>query len=321
MKQILASTALFALTAGFASAEVTLSGDARMGLIGDGSDVYFTHRVRAKFTLSGESDSGFTFGASFRPSNAGAAADGYAGEVFISGAFGTLTMGDIDNAAQATVGQVDGVGLTGLGDLNEIIYMGDATTSARYDYASGGLSFSASVGQNGSDDYSVAAAYSMDGYKFSVGYEKGYAAFWGNAIFGGSDESSNYWEIDNHLILGADATVGAVTFKARYGMGGGYETFFTFEEADLAQYSLSATYTMDALALTAFVAASDLESAAGYYDSTERFGIGASYDLGGGASLKGGYASASYDGCAWFLGNYCYDYSDDVWDLGLSFSF
>jgi outer membrane protein OmpU len=327
MKHILASAALLALTSGLASAEITLSGDARMGLIGNGDDVYFTHRVRAKFTLSGESDAGFSFGASFRPSNAYEAADGMGagGEVFISGAFGTLTMGSIDDSAQVTVGQVDGVGLTGLGDLNEIIYLGNEYTAARYDYASGGLSFSASVGQNGYNDYSVAAAYSMDGYKFSVGYESsGSTYFRGNDIFGGADESSNEWSIYDHIILGADATVGSVTFKARYGMGSGLGGSNGFGDADLTQYALSATYTMDALALTAFVAASDVERVQGLearYDSTDRFGIGASYDLGGGAALKAGYASVDYEGCAWFLADYCYGYSDDVWDLGLSFEF
>ena len=31
-------------------------------------------------------------------------------------------MGDVDSAANAAVGQVSGVGLTGLGDLNEVNY-------------------------------------------------------------------------------------------------------------------------------------------------------------------------------------------------------
>jgi len=312
MKPIIATTALLALTTGFAAAEVTLSGDARMGIIGDGDNVYFTHRVRAKFTLSGESDSGFSFGASFRPSNAYEAAGlgkGSAGEVFISGAFGTLTMGDIDNAAQAVVGQVDGVGFTGLGDWQEIRYLGDASTSARYDYASGGLSLSASVGQNGSDGYSVAAAYAMDGYKFSVGYESDPTYI---------NTSLDEWLIEDHVILGADATVGAVTLKARYSMGNGIEPFWN-DAVDLTQYALSATYSMDALSLTAYVASFELSDDDGDFSIAERYGIGASYDLGGGASLKAGYAlseGSACDRCIVPLTG-----SNDSWDLGLSFEF
>jgi outer membrane protein OmpU len=310
MKHILASTALLALTTGFAAAEVTLSGDARMGIIGTGDDVYFTHRARVKFTLSGESDSGFSFGASFRAGNASDADDlfSYAGEVFISGAFGTLTMGDIDSAAQSTVGQVDGVGFTGLGDLNEILYVGGATATARYDYSSGGLSFSASVGQNGSNNHSVAAAYSMDGYKFSVGYEAGRGIVFGY---------TNIYLIEDHLILGADASFGDVTVKARYGMGSGFDVFFA--DADIDQLSLSATYNMDALSLTAFYAGTEATGLPTTSLSSDRYGLGVSYDLGGGAMLQGGYATESVVTCF----GVCLDLGTVVeqWDLGLTFSF
>jgi len=320
MKHIISSAALLVLTSGLASAEVTLSGDARMGLIGNGDDVYFTHRVRAKFTLSGESDSGFSFGASFRPSNAVGAADGYAGEVFISGAFGTLTMGDIDNAAQAVVGQVDGAGLTGLGDLNEISYLGDNTTSARYDYASGGLSFSASIGQMsiGDDSHSVAVAYAMDGYKFSVGYESNSDVIYVNYLL-----PSLFWHdaysIDNHVVLGADATIGAVTVKARYGTASTTELWSGAGE--FRQYALSATYAMDALSLTAFASARDLNDGDGDYFNLDNYGVGLSYDLGGGAMLKAGYASSKLSSFDDNEMPFPISGSFDIWDLGLSFEF
>ena len=83
---------------------------------------------------------GLSFGGSFRAadvvgggalenaadlsvSNSKATNDGKAGSVFLSGAFGKITMGDNDGAAQQSVGQVDGVGYTGNGDLNEIAYI------------------------------------------------------------------------------------------------------------------------------------------------------------------------------------------------------
>ena len=52
----------------------------------------------------------------------------------ISGAFGKISMGDNDSAAQAGVGQVAGVGYTGNGDFNEITYIGqaDALVAAPY---------------------------------------------------------------------------------------------------------------------------------------------------------------------------------------------
>jgi outer membrane protein OmpU len=311
MKKLLLATSALVMTAGFASAEVTLSGDARMGIVGeDNGDVHFSNRARVSFALSGESDSGFTFGASFRPSNASDAADGDAGEVFISGAFGTLTMGDTDNAAQATVGQVDGVGFAGVGSHNEISYLGDETSSVRYDFSAGGLSFSASTGQMNIDDNStsVAAAYAVDGYKVSIGYEDH-----DTEITGDSDS----WVIENHVVLGADATFGNVTLKARYGMGNGYEESWN-DPSDLTQLALSATVKADALSVTGFYATSDIGDDEGEYERSNRYGIGAAYDLGGGASLAAGYSSVDVDVCDG--GCYSLD-NESEWDMGLNFSF
>ena len=130
--RLLATTAL-TLSAGVAAADVSLSGDARMGLIYDGDDIQLTSRARVSFTLSGETDSGLAFGASFRADNAGAANGNTAmtgGNVFISGDFGRLAMGDVAGAARAAVGDLHGVGLTGLNDHNEMQYLDRLTQGA-----------------------------------------------------------------------------------------------------------------------------------------------------------------------------------------------
>ena len=75
-----------------------------------------------QFNGAGETDGGLGFGFSFRAADAGGADDGNGGSVFISQGGHTLAMGDVDSAANAAVGQVSGVGLTGLGDLNEVNY-------------------------------------------------------------------------------------------------------------------------------------------------------------------------------------------------------
>ena len=128
MKKLLLATSILAGTAGMAAAEITLSGDARMGFLneffGDSDDdTAFTSRARVTFTFSGETDGGLAFGASFRADNSAGAANGESGSVFMSGAFGKVSFGDVDGAALAAVGQVDGVGLTGLGDRNELTYI------------------------------------------------------------------------------------------------------------------------------------------------------------------------------------------------------
>ena len=159
MKKVLLATSVLAMTAGFASAEVTVSGTARMGVIADfgDADPAFTSRVRIIFTASGETDSGLSFGATVRNDQSGVGnTENGDSVVYISGAFGKLSMGDVDGAANAAVGHVDGVGLTGLGDLNESTFLanggndldadGDITgsnevedPSALYTYSAGDL--------------------------------------------------------------------------------------------------------------------------------------------------------------------------------------
>ena len=296
MKKILLATTLLAATTGFAAAEVTLSGDARMGIISnfdnaataaiDESDLQFTSRARVKFTLSGSTDGGLEFGASFRADNAAGAASGTAGSVFISGAFGKLSMGDVDDAANSAVGQVSGVGLTGLGDLNEVSYIGGGNDpTALYEYSTGDLTIYASVTNptiptspaTSTVAYSVAAKYALGDYTVALGYED-------------NDAGST------HIIAGATATFGAATVKAIYGAADG-------GAIDGDQYAISVDYKADALTVTAFYSNKDLLAI-----TQEAYGLGASYDLGGGASFVGGYSHNETS-------------NQDAFDLGVSMSF
>jgi outer membrane protein OmpU len=294
MKKLLLATSALVMTSGFAVAEVTLSGDARMGIIDDfgATGPVFSSRARVKFTLSGESDAGFSFGASFRADNAGPASSGTAGSVFISGAFGKLSMGDVDGAANAAVGHVDGVGYTGLSDLNESTFIGGgAKESVLYEYSTGDFTVYASSGQLETldDTYSIAAKYSAGNFTVALGYEN----FQGVGLAGvGADDV-------DHIILGVDGTFGDVTLKARYGTADGTVDAAAFEGD---QWALSATYSANGLGVTAFYA--DDSEALG----AEAYGLGASYDLGGNAKVVGGYVK-----------NKTADTS--AVDLGLTFSF
>ena len=74
--------------------------------------------------MTGETDSGITFGASIRADNAEGGEGGTdgqtEGEVFVSGSCGTLTYGDTNAADEQWVGDVPGdFSLTGLGELDE----------------------------------------------------------------------------------------------------------------------------------------------------------------------------------------------------------
>ncbi|MFN4194041.1 MAG: porin [Tabrizicola sp.] len=307
MKKLLLVSTVLGLSAGVAAADISLSGDARMGIIDDFGAIgpQFNSRARVKFTLSGESDTGISFGASFRADNAGGAASGTAGEVFVSGAFGKLSMGDVDGAAQAAVGQVSGVGYTGLSDLNEIAYLlGGEDPSALYEFATGDLAFYVSVQPNNDNtNFGLGASYTMGNYKVAIGYESlednsvpgsgwpdkiGFAPFFGNGA--------------TQVVLGADATFGPVTGKVR---------FARYSEdnvtAGMDQSALSLDYAVDALTVTAYYSnyrGTDL------YDGTDGdfYGLGAAYDLGGGASVAGGYVKNETT-------------DEDAIDLGMNFKF
>ncbi len=364
MKKILLATTVLVGTAGFAAAEVTLSGSARMGIVSgydaglDDMKAGFSSRIRVNFGLAGETDGGLSFGASVRADQAGTANSGGtamdAGSVFVSGAFGKISMGDNDSAANATVGHVDGVGYTGNGDFNEIAYIGQTDTSVLYTYAAGDLSVAASVGQLDAETnydgdavqaYSVAAAYTFGNYKVMGGYEVGQKTVYSylsqadandslatdsdndgstsgaDGIAGNADDETwwDRYDLTNHLVLGGDATFGDFTVKARLGKASGEA--YSSDDIEATQYALSGTYKMDAISVTAFAAKFDITSDSYDYTlATNRYGIGAGYDLGGGASASVGYSHYDHD-LTGSSNNGEEDWSDNKWEAGVNFSF
>lgn len=330
MKKILIATTALVATAGVASADVSLSGDARMGVIYDGSDLNFTSRTRAKITLSGESDGGLSFGGSFDVHNASNATGGLSGSVYISGAFGKISMGDVDGAAKAAVGQVDGVGLTGLGDAHEIAYVNGGTDAdgdgvqdtiypnpaALYEYSFGTVTLYAGAGQPSGGNteiisggefttdeavvlfaentYSVGAKWADNGYSAGIGFETTDAVTVGEAA-SVSPGVTNLGTI-SQIAIGGSAEFGDFTVKGVYGM-------IDTQAGTGNQFAVSGTYAMDAISVTAFYASIDLPTAA----SIDAYGLGAVYDLGGGLSIKGGVVNNRA--------------GDTVADLGLSMSF
>lgn len=279
MKTILIATTALVMTAGVAAAEshaspITLSGDARMGLMYDGTDTNFTSRARVKFTMAGETDGGLSFGASFRADNAGGAKDGSAGSVFLSGAFGKISMGDVDGAVKAAVGQVDQKSLLVLDGPQEVPHLGGGASAGDpallYSYTTGSLSFYLSAKDGVKDKfYGVAAKYATDKFSVALGYEDSGA--------------------DTEVSVGGSATLGAATVKAVYSM------------RDVAgdNYALSVSGSFSGVGVTAFYTDGDSFTEA-------NIGLGASYDLGGGASVVGSVGSVK---------------GNTVADLGVSFSF
>jgi len=320
MKKILVATTILSASVGVAAADVTLSGSARMGIVsgfsdnnaanGDESDLVFNSRVRVIFSLSNETDSGLAFGASIRADNAAGGAAGDAGEVFISGAFGKLTMGDVDGAAQMATGHVAGVGYVGVGDLNESTFLGagDGATdpTALYEYSAGDFTVYASVTNPQYVNATVApqytktqalalgAKYTFGDYTIGLGYENLTSDTGASAVV-----ATTTTDLD-HVVLKVSGKISGFNVQGLIGQADGTRNSVVINNAK--QYAMSVGYTVDALSGTVFYTDdSALPSGA------TAFGIGASYDLGG-AAVSGGIVKNV-------------DTKETGFDLGITMSF
>lgn len=333
MKKVLIATTALVLSAGYAAAEVSVSGDGRMGFIYDGNDLQFSSRARVKFTLTGESDSGLSFGGSFRVDQqddaGGKASNGTAGSVYVSGSYGKLTMGDVASASEVINGDLYSVGYTDGafgGDLEEINYLtADGNNlnqgpNALYEYSINGFNIAASMtdgsqvacnavvgtlactdaGRLADEDtntaYSVAVGYDLNGYKLGLGY----------ADDGDASE----------IVLSAEATFNEFTVKGIYQDLSDVEDVVggtTLVEYDRT-FGLAAKYDMsNGVGVQAFwrrdqFTSTLIATGAETDEDFDSFGIGASYDLGGGATLAGGIMDSDYQ-------------DDTVADMGIRFTF
>lgn len=347
-KLLLASTALV-LSAGVASAQVALSGDARMGITHDSArdaKLQFTSRARVTFTMSGETDGGLAFGASFRADQAAPQAVGNTnmtgGNVFIRGEFGRVRFGDVSGAARAAVGDLYGVGFAPAADLNNMGYLDrnpslagvnfltfNRNTAVLYDYSIEGFTFYLGLAQpnrvNGAsavgaslaanatgaapalaagdsyreNQYSIGMSYSFDGLTAALGYETAR----GKSTIGGVSNTFS----GNHVIGSLEYQMDDIKAKAIVGrLGGDLGTAFGAAAGiSRTQYGVSVEGSFDATTVTA------------YYQrgfAQRQYGIGASYDLGGGASLQGGVSRAASNNTAGLAGR-------TMAGVGLNFSF
>lgn len=329
MKKVLFATSALVLSAGFASAEVAVSGDGRMGVIYDGNDAQFSSRARVKFTLTGESDSGLSFGAAFRVdqenynSNAyRSAARGTGGAIWISGTYGKLSMGDVVSASEAAIGDLYEVGYTDGGfadDVEEINYLTadgnnlDQGPSILYEYTVNNISFYASASDgsatnwyttvgSGVEDidtaYSLAAKYEAGNWWASLGYAKQGDM---NEISLGGEGKFNNFAVKGVYVKYDDTYVGAP-------LHGNQADFVNANEMK-DTIGLGLSYQADAVLVKGFYRKDKYEDiVTGGDTSFDSFGIGADYDLGGGAVLAGGIIDTDY-------------LDDTVVDMGIKFTF
>lgn len=313
------------MTAGYAAADVALSGSAEMGING-GSDIntqFFTD-IDVTFTMSGTTDNGLSFGASidldesdedgadngFNPTGARAFdPKSQGGEtIFISGDFGRITMGDTDGAFDYAMTEVL-FGSGSIGDNEEHGgYNGNGGLDGTYDgqilsytYSVAGFGFAVSLELDddpatGNDDpvlgLGVRYAGEMNGMSYGVGL--GYQTV----------ETAAGIETN---VLGVSGNVEVAGFELGINAS---RTEEDLEALDIEHIGVGVGYSMDAWSFGVNYGEYDnLEHTAGQTES----GVGATvgYDLGGGAALKLGYGSSEdADGV-----------DSDTWSFGVAMSF
>ena len=160
MKKVLLATSALTLSAGFASADVSMSGTGGAGVFGAaGADLSVYSGVDLGFALSGASDNGMTFSASL---------DMGGGQTLDVGDFelDTQDMG-VDDNASVTIG-VAGVTIVlsqnGVDDLYDDDIAGDIGISG----AMGDLTYSVTTGLEDADPTSLSVGYSAGAISGSV---------------------------------------------------------------------------------------------------------------------------------------------------------
>ncbi|MCA1336228.1 porin [Pseudooceanicola marinus] len=305
MKKILFATTALVATAGYASADITVTGGANMGVkyVEDraAGETFLYNELDFNIVGSGTTDSGIEFGASIdldaslTDESASQDPGSFDPEAYVSSGGLTLTIGTLDGVSDP-FGLPD-IGFDGVGvdDVAEDL-MGGALgvksgANVMVSYTFGDYNFAAA--HDGDDNWGVSFDGSVNGFTFGIAYEEANDITFDSVTFFGTTFPTETIDVKStwlNLGYSFDAfTVGAFYVDMDIDMTEiGY---FGDPDVDLGSsseegYGLSASYTAGDLTVTGVWADSSTADDAAY-------GIDAAYDLGSGLVLKGGVASVN----------------------------
>jgi len=302
MKKLLIATTALVATAGMAAADVKLTGYAEIGMTDAGgtNGMEMHSDMDIGFKLSGASDNGLTFGASIDLDevSGGIASTGGSQAIHVSGAFGTLTMGDTDGAMDKRNNEV--ASLTAISD-NHTGHSGynggsglDSGDILRYDTSVGTFNVSASIGQDDGATNNDVMGYGISTTVGTVALSVGYQ----------TDDAQDITAVS------AKSTVGGLTITANYSEATMSDTaeITQINAAEVvggpdivavaARAKILNSYEHTGLGLGYTVSGVNLSANYGSYDyddgsQADGFGLAANYSLGGGATVMVGYGSGN----------------------------
>lgn len=328
MKKILLATTAIVAFAGAASAEVRLSGFAEMGVSGgngagrDGEE-QFHNDISITFNASGETDGGLKFGVKAQiDNNNGREPNGPVvwddESVFISGAFGKLTLGETDGALDWALSEIyagssinDDHSTHSGGYFNSGLDAIYDNQIARYEYSFGDFAFGASVELDDNPDFAgvddplttvveTTGAYVQGDVNWAIGGKWSGDVAGTNVGFGAAYQSNNVYDIFG--------------FTASAQLAGGFTANGEYIDLDgksghdswigvAAGYAAGPLLVQVNYGVFNEVVGSDVEG----------YGAVVNYDLGGGVVAMAGYGHGDTD-----AGNGA---GDSTWSVGLGLSF
>ena len=263
--------------------------------------------MRIAFAGSGTTDGGLTYGFSARADHSNTSTGG---SQYISGAFGKISMGDLNGGDEQLVGNLSGVGSSGAGSHQEFGYQ-SSSHNIGYSVSMAGVSFAATTDLVRGADATATGSNSAMGLKWSGdmgGATVGIAL--GTSKIGTVTEDSMSASVSmGGLSIMAvshsndNGPVVAAVTAARSAASGTADVFGSAvnNNLDTDTTGLSLSYAMDAMSVTAYTRT---ESTSGVADK-DYSGVGFTYNMGG-ATLKAGFVDAN-------------DIS--IMDFGVNFSF
>jgi outer membrane protein OmpU len=264
MKKVLLATTALVLSAGVASAEISLSGDGYVGvsretayMTGGAFDNEIKYDSRFQLNVDGsvESESGVGVSARFRIRNEeGGAATISAPRINVTAGAVTVSFGNTDSAVRARTNPY-GSCVGNLGDYCSIHVWGSGFSSTggagdrvRLDYASDAVSVSLSGSVDGDEDLQLGISGAMGGVNASLGYVA-------------ADDAA--------YVVDVNGTFGTVNAGVRYS-----------DDGTDAIGTLYGNSTFGATTASFFVSNAD----------SMAWGAGLSHDLGGGVNIGGAIA-------------------------------
>lgn len=263
MKKILLASTILVASASFAAADnanISISGDAEFGMVYTGAWAAY-YGAGIDFAMSSTTDGGLEFGATVGfDANDTTVNDT---SVWISGAFGKLAVGDVDNAIDATVGGIaEVVSETGAGnglDDDAERFRGLSAANVLYTHTFGDFDVAASFDTVSGNNFAAAGKYNFGDYNVAAGVET---------------DGTN-----THAAISAGAKFGDFGVNALYATA--------LSGPANSSMGLDASYTTGAVTVTAGVGQHIVGGTVQVLD----YGLGVAYDLGGGAVVDAGVAS------------------------------